>query len=197
MSSLYHFGVKGMHWGVRRYQNEDGSYNSAGKKRYKINPSKPTAEAKKEYKQNLKNNTFSNSRGINKQKSKMKMYGLNPNNTKQRLDVGMYGYKGAVRIQNRMKYKQMTSSQAHKREFGRQMVNSLGVGAVTYSAVMMANPLTRKYAIRQTVKAMRTGVKTGQKVRGFTKRRYNKAVQLPNPKRRYVKAKYTVKRGVM
>ena len=31
---LYHHGVKGMKWGVRRYQNSDGSLTSAGKKRY-------------------------------------------------------------------------------------------------------------------------------------------------------------------
>lgn len=31
---LYHWGVKGMKWGVRRYQNSDGSLTPAGKKRY-------------------------------------------------------------------------------------------------------------------------------------------------------------------
>ena len=31
---LYHYGVKGMKWGVRRYQNYDGSYTQAGMKRY-------------------------------------------------------------------------------------------------------------------------------------------------------------------
>lgn len=35
-AELYHFGIKGMHWGERRYQNEDGSYTSAGKARYGI-----------------------------------------------------------------------------------------------------------------------------------------------------------------
>lgn len=33
---LYHWGVKGMKWGVRRYQNKDGSLTPAGKKRYEV-----------------------------------------------------------------------------------------------------------------------------------------------------------------
>ena len=31
---LYHWGVKGMKWGVRRYQNKDGSLTNAGQRRY-------------------------------------------------------------------------------------------------------------------------------------------------------------------
>lgn len=31
---LYHWGIKGMKWGVRRYQNSDGTLTDAGKRRY-------------------------------------------------------------------------------------------------------------------------------------------------------------------
>lgn len=31
---IYHHGIKGQKWGIRRYQNSDGSLTPAGKKRY-------------------------------------------------------------------------------------------------------------------------------------------------------------------
>lgn len=34
---LYHWGIKGMKWGIRRYQNADGTLTDQGKKRY-LNP---------------------------------------------------------------------------------------------------------------------------------------------------------------
>lgn len=34
---LYHFGIKGQKWGIRRYQNSDGSLTKEGKQRYRVN----------------------------------------------------------------------------------------------------------------------------------------------------------------
>lgn len=31
---IFHYGIEGMHWGVRRFQNEDGSVKPAGAQRY-------------------------------------------------------------------------------------------------------------------------------------------------------------------
>ena len=34
MNELYHYGIKGQKWGVRRFQNKDGSLTAAGRKRH-------------------------------------------------------------------------------------------------------------------------------------------------------------------
>ena len=54
MNELYHHGIKGQKWGVRRYQYEDGSLTPGGKKRY----------AKDQYRQATKSY---NRREINKE----------------------------------------------------------------------------------------------------------------------------------
>ena len=60
---LYHHGIKGMKWGIRRYQNEDGSLTAAGKKRYGLDtvylkqkpaPASSASSQKSPFDQNIK-----------------------------------------------------------------------------------------------------------------------------------------------
>ena len=60
---LRHYGVKGMRWGVRRYQNYDGSLTAAGKTRYSGEATprwlrKYTTPTRAEAKQELKHLTM-------------------------------------------------------------------------------------------------------------------------------------------
>lgn len=52
---LYHHGIKGQKWGVRRYQNEDGSLTDAGLKRYAKEQEKKIHKIEKESYKSLVN----------------------------------------------------------------------------------------------------------------------------------------------
>ena len=45
-SDLRHYGIAGMKWGVRRYQNEDGTLTDEGRARYAKNDAREYARAK-------------------------------------------------------------------------------------------------------------------------------------------------------
>ena len=46
---LYHWGIKGMRWGVRRYQNTDGSLSNKGKKKIAEKYKKLIEKANRDY----------------------------------------------------------------------------------------------------------------------------------------------------
>lgn len=52
---LWHHGILGMRWGVRRYQNSDGSLTSAGRKRYSSGLDKQDAKWVKKQSEKITN----------------------------------------------------------------------------------------------------------------------------------------------
>ena len=54
-SELYHHGIKGQKWGIRRFQNKDGSLTPAGKERYYVDNENGTSKYKNDGFRNRKN----------------------------------------------------------------------------------------------------------------------------------------------
>ena len=69
MNDLYHYGIKGMRWGVRRYQNPDGSRTALGKKR----ESSPNTKEKKARQADAKNRRTMSDVDLKKRIERMKL----------------------------------------------------------------------------------------------------------------------------
>ena len=66
---LQHHGILGMKWGVRRFQNKDGSYTDAGRKRYGYDPANGDFIVKKKttiyrVSNNLEDKTYDNKKYV-------------------------------------------------------------------------------------------------------------------------------------
>ena len=70
-NELEHWGIKGMRWGVRRYQNKDGTLTPAGRKRYENELSKL-----KEQERVLKNQKKSQAKFDELDKKRKQLYDL-------------------------------------------------------------------------------------------------------------------------
>ena len=105
-NELIHWGVKGQKWGVRRYQNKDGSLTAAGKRRQK-NWSEDAIEASNLKKKKL--NQMSNSE-IRKLNERIQLENNYNNLTKPKSFVKQVGKESAKEVAKGIASKAITAA---------------------------------------------------------------------------------------
>lgn len=112
-NELYHYGVPGMKWGVRRYQNYDGSYTKAGMKRF--NESLKTYDKENNRYKTLKKSGADKSKITNARVAKVKAERRLKNDYKQLskdklADKGKIEYSKGKTIRNNKKVTKILST---------------------------------------------------------------------------------------
>lgn len=130
---LYHYGVKGQKWGVRRYQNDDGTLTEEGKKRYGVNEfGQMSKEGKKLYKQDVKEEAKSVRKGIKEfDKANKPTYGEDGWETTKRIAKGINFIEKNYSKASIEKYKQQETTKAWISS-GAALASIIGAGIAVY-----------------------------------------------------------------
>lgn len=98
-NELYHWGIKGQKWGVRRFQNKDGSLTSAGRKRQKRNMSQDAKEAYSLKKKKVSELSNSELKRLNERQNLERTY---KQNNKSKIVVGLAAAGTAISVLNKI-----------------------------------------------------------------------------------------------
>lgn len=131
---LAHFGILGMKWGVRRYQNSDGSLTPAGKERYGSG-SGSTKEGFKKVKNILKSDSGSKS---------SKAY-----REARRKDIDELSTQELREINNRLReeksYQELTKGNISEgKRFAKQTATAVASGIITGIAIEAGKTYVKK-----------------------------------------------------
>ena len=145
-SYLIHFGIPGMKWGERRFQNEDGTLTEAGKERYRVNiedAKKKVQDAKIIYKENKKRkygeSDISYKNRINKNKARY-LYAkdkLADERAKQFLNNEKTKSKHRIKLEEKFRNDGMSPEEAEIAAYKREKAEkTVAIGAAASIAVI-------------------------------------------------------------
>ena len=131
---LYHFGILGMKWGIRRFQNEDGTLTPAGKIRYRNDDGSYTEAGKRKA---SKGKTYSEDYW--KAHDKKKVEYMSDNELRDRIN----------RLYTEKQYKEMARSPERKAldgavKIGENFVNVAVISAATAYGAQKLSPYVRE-----------------------------------------------------
>ena len=136
---LYHFGILGMKWGIRRFQNEDGTLTPAGKIRYRNDDGSYTEAGKLKV---SKGKTYSDDYWNAHDKKKVEyMTDKEVQDRVKRLSFEKK-YKEMIRSP---KQKALDTVKKETANVGRRFVEGAIVGVALQYAVTKMAPVTNKY----------------------------------------------------
>lgn len=154
-AELRHHGIKGMRWGIRRYQNKDGSLTEAGKKRKQqvYDDVNSFAESRRKYNQAMRDDYESavnaGKKGIEAGNEALKVYDRFANRRKKSVDLSNVSDKELQQRINRLnmeqQYHRLTASNETSK--GRQFaedVLSVGGSALAIGSSALTIALTVK-----------------------------------------------------
>ena len=153
---LYHHGIKGQKWGVRRWQNADGTFNEAGKKRYfnsdgTLNKKGQKMVSKQEYKAKKKD--------INRRRQEINAkYDKKNTETVFGLDSGGVGsrVKGHIKNEyerskalNKLDQEQLNAKREYRKKIGKKKTDTIlmkmGQNSINSISEQSISEFTRDY----------------------------------------------------